>query len=338
MSTETDESSTSDTSDEVTSLVQDEKSPKLSQRHVSIFNRMDWSDVKPMPINIDLDDMVQISYDDEFMEVYSYIRALMNKKEMSRRAYDLTTKAIGCNPADYTVWRYRRQLISSLEIPYSEEILFLTKVMEDNPKNYQVWHHRRTLVEMDDNKNYHAWQYRRFLLTHFKFYNEEMKFTDEFIQMDPMNNSAWNYRFYVIKEHPTNNFANGKFVEQELNYTFAKLKNKSMTNESIWNYLRGIGMMVDSVKVKLKKFYEDSLKEDAFANNTFALENYAEAILLDTSNFGANPGKECLNIYDRLIELDPVRKTYWEHLKMRTVSTMEKLKIRDKETIEYKKI
>ncbi len=86
---------------------------------------------------------------------------------------ELTALCLRYNPANYTVWWYRRQIISTLSKQESNaddnninDIITkhnswtyydLERIQNDldlasnlggsNPKNYQVWYHRRSLLE-----------------------------------------------------------------------------------------------------------------------------------------------------------------------------------------------
>ena len=54
-----------------------------------------------------------------------YFRALFHKKEISKRAFGLTTETILLNPGNYSAWHYRRLLLDELKMPLSEELIFL---------------------------------------------------------------------------------------------------------------------------------------------------------------------------------------------------------------------
>lgn len=54
---------------------------------------------------------------------------------------------------------------------------------------------------------------------------------DRFIDEDIGNNSAWNYRYFLLK-------AKGVNMEAELKYIYGRIGEKP-NNEAVWNYLRG---------------------------------------------------------------------------------------------------
>ena len=107
---------------------------------VSYSHRPEWSDVRPIEQDDGPNAVVKIAYSDRFRETFDYIRACMQANEMSERALELTTTACGLNPANYTVWCYRRQLIDHLHADLHEELAFVGSCIRDNPKNYQVNH------------------------------------------------------------------------------------------------------------------------------------------------------------------------------------------------------
>lgn len=117
--------------------------------------------------------------------MFGYFRAIVARNEKSLRALEITADALNLNPANYTVWQYRRDLIRSLNCDLAQELEYVGNMILENPKNYQVWHHRRVIAEMisdgskeleltekalaNDSKNYHAWQHRQWALRKFKW-------------------------------------------------------------------------------------------------------------------------------------------------------------------------
>ncbi len=69
----------------------------------------------------------------------------MKLNEKSERAFELTKDAALLNPANYTVWYYRRILIRDLNKDLSEELDFITSVINSHPKNYQVWQRKQII-------------------------------------------------------------------------------------------------------------------------------------------------------------------------------------------------
>nr|CAG4651947.1 EOG090X08PK [Triops cancriformis] len=220
-------------------------------------SRKEWQDIQQISLDEGDFPIVAIAYSDKFKDVFGYFRAIVLAQEKSQRALDLTKDAAELNPANYTVWQYRRILLRHLKVDLHKELKYLRHVMEDHPKNYQVWHHRRMIVEWlnepigelrfteiilsQDAKNYHAWQHRQWVLSTFNLFENELNYVDRLLQEDIRNNSAWNQRYFVINH--TTGFTSD-VIQQEIQFVARALSLVSH-NESAWNYLRGILLEVE---------------------------------------------------------------------------------------------
>nr|CAG4644079.1 EOG090X08PK [Lepidurus arcticus] len=215
-------------------------------------HRKEWHDVQPLSFEEGDFPIVAIAYSEKFKDVFGYFRAVLLANEKSQRALDLTKDAAELNPANYTVWQYRRILLRHLNVDLNTELKYLRHVMEEHPKNYQVWHHRRMIIEWlnvptgelrfteiilaQDAKNYHAWQHRQWVLSHFSLFENELNYVERLLHEDIRNNSAWNQRYFVINH--TTGFTSDVIL-QEIQFVSRSLSLVSQ-NESAWNYLRGI--------------------------------------------------------------------------------------------------
>merc|ERR1711981_1383263 len=92
-------------------------------------DREDFADLTPIPQDDGKSAAVQIAYSEQFKDAYDYFRAIYTKNELSTRAYELTATCIALNPANYTVWEYRRQCVLKLKISIDEELEFTKKKM-----------------------------------------------------------------------------------------------------------------------------------------------------------------------------------------------------------------
>lgn len=219
--------------------------------YVFYRDRSDWKDIKPIPQDED-DPVVAIDYSPQFIDVFDYFRAIVNKGEKSKRALKLTQDAVKLNPANYSVWQYRREILKELNEDLQAELHFVRAIILKQPKNYQVWQHRRILVEWTDDpsqekditesainqdaKNYHAWQHRQWVVKRFSLYEGELEFTEKLIDVDVRNNSAWNHRYFTINN--STGFSDD-VIGTEIGVTLKNI-NKAKENESSWNYLRGL--------------------------------------------------------------------------------------------------
>lgn len=81
---------------------------------------------------------------------------------LADRALELTAVCLRFNPANYTTWWFRRQILASQSLPeqdkhskftyFSQELIckdlqLVSKLGGSNPKNYQIWYHRRSFLE-----------------------------------------------------------------------------------------------------------------------------------------------------------------------------------------------
>jgi len=288
--------------------------------------RPEWKDVIPIYLTDEENSAVRIAYSEKFGETFAFVRAILQTDEKSPRAFDLTSEALQLNPANYTVWNFRRVLLKFLKFDLKNELDFISETIFENPKNYQVWHHRKFLIEetknptqelnftaeilRDDAKNYHAWQHRNWVVQTFGLWNDELEFVGHLLIDDIRNNSAWNYRYFVINN--TTGFTK-EIAEREIGMTKAMIE-RCPNNESSWNYLQGILLAGDGVAADPELF--------AWASKLFEGGCRASYLLLFMVDFlnekkenGAN--EKIRGLIDELINLDPVRENYYKFLQQK---------------------
>ncbi|XP_026489773.2 protein farnesyltransferase/geranylgeranyltransferase type-1 subunit alpha [Vanessa tameamea] len=293
-------------------------------------DRPDWSDVTPIPEDDGPAPVVVIAHSEKFEDVYDYFRAILKTNEKSERALLLTKDAVEFNPANYTVWQYRRDLLQALGTDLKTELEYVEAVIKQSPKNYQVWHHRRVLIEwlqdpslelevtgdalQQDPKNYHAWQHRQWAIKTFGLFDKEMDFVDTLINEDVRNNSAWNQRYFVMNNHLGWSDYN---VQKEICYALEKIKFVK-NNESAWNYLRGV-LLHDKRGISGNAVVT-SFCEELYKNK--CRSPYLLAFIIDICEENLKKGEtSCIYNSERAIDLcqalatkyDKIRSKYWNY-------------------------
>lgn len=291
--------------------------------------RSEWSDLTPIFLNDEEKNVVNIAYSEKFALVYAYFRSIIQAEEKSDRALELTRDAALLNPANYTVWKFRRDLVSHLNKDINQEMIFCRSVIEENPKNYQVWHHLKLLVEMsgnyaeelqftdvmlrDDSKNYHAWQHRQWVVKMYGLWSNELSYSEELLVDDIHNNSAWNYRYFVINN--TSGFLS-QVLDSELEFT-CQLTGKAPHNESAWNYLFGlIEKCSDAQKRKIWTFCEELYANKCRSSHllSFMVFFFEQMIVLLNNSDTSALKMRIKELLSELQEIDPVRQNYWKFL------------------------
>mmetsp|Transcript_23240 Transcript_23240/g.33286 ORF Transcript_23240/g.33286 Transcript_23240/m.33286 type:complete len:308 (-) Transcript_23240:83-1006(-) len=281
----------------------------------------EWNDLVPIPQNDGPSPVVSIAYSDEFVHYMDIFRAVVHKGELSLRALELTETLLELNPANYTIWQYRRECLKALKCDLNKELDFMDNFTEENPKNYQIWYHRRATIELLGNgsremdftsrvfdidcKNYHAWAHRQWALQRFELWQGELEFINKLLQEDLRNNSAWNQRWFYIHKN-TLEPINDEVLHREVNYTLEAI-NTLRLNESAWNYLRGLInehiLVKETVLPKLQEWVEG-----VDSDNPLAVSLLADMREMECTESSLDAAEV---LFNRLCEIDKIRKKCW---------------------------
>ncbi|RLN20559.1 hypothetical protein BBJ28_00010310 [Nothophytophthora sp. Chile5] len=249
-------------------------------------------------------------------------RGVLKTNEYSPRTLALTLDVIHANPANYTVWNFRRRVLEALGADLHEELRFTADMAIQNPKNYQIWHHRREICALlqdgsqeksfsaqaiqGDSKNYHAWAHRQWAIRAFDLWADELDYVDQLLLQDVRNNSAWNHRWFVLSH--TAGLATAPDRQREVDYSLAKIA-LAVHNESPWNFLRGLvrgheASCAAQIKEKARQVLKDT--PDCIFAASMLVDLYAKEGSEDALAEAAKLLETLMNHTDR------VRKAYWQ--------------------------
>ncbi|KAI8100171.1 uncharacterized protein BX664DRAFT_382600 [Halteromyces radiatus] len=294
--------------------------------------RPEWSDVVPIPQDDGPNPLVPIAYSSDYIDAMNYFRAVSRNNEKSERVLGLISDIIEMNPAHYTVWRYRQQVLFELNADLQKELNFVDEIAGGQAKNYQVWHHRLVIVDKlnngdrelpflngildDDSKNYHAWSYRQWVVKRFNLWDQDLKYTDDMLLLDVRNNSAWNYRYYVLFSNP--NKPTKETIQQEIEFTKNKI-HLAPNNPCGWSYLKAILEKANQPLYTIETFFQDLISNHIISPHLYStlIDMHLQKAKLEHTNVDTIALTYC----DQLAtEYDPIRKKYWLYKKS-TLST-----------------
>ncbi|KAI9714486.1 MAG: CAAX geranylgeranyltransferase alpha subunit [Bogoriella megaspora] len=287
-----------------------------------------WADIGPIPQDEGgSNPLAAINYSDEYTEAMGYLRAVMAKNETSPRALALTEDIIDMNPAHYTIWLYRAEILFAIKADLRQELNWLNETALKHQKNYQIWNHRQTIVDRvnsadgeiefisrmfeKDAKNYHVWSYRHWLVRRFDLWGQgELEAVELLLKDDIRNNSAWNHRWFIVFGRENGEVASD-IVQRELAFAENAIR-LAPQNQSPWSYLKGVvrrsGKPISEVKGFASEFA--SLEEPEKIRSSHALDLLAEIYGQEARQ------QEAATALDLLAKhYDPIRANYWNYRK-----------------------
>jgi|UniRef100_A0A7S4GJI2 protein farnesyltransferase/geranylgeranyltransferase type-1 subunit alpha len=245
-------------------VVEDKDAADECPAWIPYDQRPDWADVMAVPQDDGPHNVVRIDYTPEFSSTMDYFRGIMARGEKSMRALAITAEASRLNPGNYVAWWYRRQCLLALGCDFQEELEWMRPQLMACPKNYQMWFHRRELIIHDpnrdivqekalidaalddDSKNYHSWCHRRWLVQTYGAYDGELDWVADMLQIDVRNNSAWNYRYFLMDCHilkVLEGEERTQVLHREFQWAMQAIE-AAPNNESPHNYLFGLSSLL----------------------------------------------------------------------------------------------
>ncbi|KAI3647289.1 hypothetical protein MP228_007510 [Amoeboaphelidium protococcarum] len=199
-----------------------------------------------------------IAYPEEYVKCMDLFKFVVMYNELSSRALNLTTSIIALNPAHYSVWNYRQNILLKLSSHgaidgdskvdnmkvIDDELQWLNLFLAENKKNYQLWHHRQFLIDIIHRSignrfgDINVSKTESILLD---WMQTELAYVSQILELDAKNYHAWSYRQYFLTMYiPHDGQDNGDIgkdvVDAEISYC-KQLIDLDVKNNSAWNHL-----------------------------------------------------------------------------------------------------
>jgi len=172
-----------------------------------------FHEVIPIPQEDGDDPVCSIDYPTSFRMAYEYMRACLKNGEKSYRSLKLSATCLRLNPANYTLWHYRRACMDALgyfdspsvaKSKIQDDLTLASQLGGSNPKNYQVWYHRRALLEafhtLTSVQSTAATTTTTTMETlGSEFLQSELGYLSNVLAMDSKNYHAWSHRQWLIR-------------------------------------------------------------------------------------------------------------------------------------------
>ncbi|OWB69756.1 hypothetical protein B5S33_g4595 [[Candida] boidinii] len=248
----------------------------------------------------------------------------------NQESFDLTTKLLNLNPELYTIWNFRRDILTNFTFKQinndDEDNDKLTmKIIEDDlsftveqlykfPKCYWIWDHRKWLLKLNN-------------LTNLK---NELKLIHVFFQSDSRNYHVWQYRRYIIeliinRLMSTASPKSGEIIDEKISlinfneFLFTtSMINKDISNYSAWHNRSQLTekLMIQS-PISLDNSPEEPINKDKSINlKQNEIEEWAEIFKVNDINDKKFKflTKE-LNYINNAIFTDPDDSSVWIYMK-----------------------
>ncbi|BEI83252.1 hypothetical protein CcaverHIS002_0311200 [Cutaneotrichosporon cavernicola] len=206
----------------------------------------------------------EVSKIQAYTELQEDVFAMKRGNEYTLEALEKTNKLLDLNPEFYTVWNYRRHILTRGLFPSStdEEIVGLLEAdlrltmayLRVHPKVYWIWTHRKWCLENVPRGPGDSEGWRN------EFWKKEIGLVEKLLDADARNFHAWTYRRYINESLPES-FTPKRTPADELKYTTKKIES-NFSNFSAWHSRTKTlpkiwaGMSEDEVAVEKDKEFE----------------------------------------------------------------------------------